>query len=151
VAALRIWIAATHDRAHRNGGWAFVRDDGPPVGWAGGERRTTRARMALAGLATALKGAASGPVAVTAPATDARVLVTLLKPPEEPPTEDLDLRAELAKLLAGRAWTLAVGAGPDTPVAFVEAWADFASEKAKGGGAFAAAIPKPNLAKIKGL
>ena len=141
MTTLRIWIAATHDRAHRNGGWAFVRDDAPPMGWAGGERRTTRARMALAGLAAALKGAAPGPLAVTAPVADAQVLSSLLKPPEDPPTEDLDVRAELAGLLAGRSWTLAAGGGADTPVAFAEAWADFASEKAKAGGAFTAAIP----------
>lgn len=148
---VRIWIAATHDRAHRNGGWAFVRDEDPRIGWAGGERRTTRARMALAGLAAALRGAPAGPVAVTAPAADAQVLGALLTPPEEPPSEDLDLRAELAKLLAGRAWTLAAASGPGTPTAFAEAWADFASEKAKAGGAFTAAIPKPNLARVKGL
>mgnify|MGYP000588356463 CR=1 FL=1 len=31
------------------------------------------------------------------------------------------------------------------------AWADTASEKAKMGGAFSVAIPKTNLAKVKGL
>src|SRR5688572_13661071 len=107
--------------------------------------------MALAGLAAALKSAPAGPFAVVAAAVDAQVLVSLLRPPEEPPTEDLDLRAELARLLTGRAWTLASGGGSDTPVAFVEAWAEFASEKGKTGGAFTAAIPKSNLAKIKGL
>ena len=37
------------------------------------------------------------------------------------------------------------------PATFVAAWADMASEKAKTGGAFTAAIPKTNLAKVKGL
>jgi len=149
----RIWIAATHDAVFRNGGWAFVRAGAEPVGRAGGERRTTRPRVALAGFLAALKDVPSGaPVAVVAPRPDALVLHTLLKPPAEPPADDRDLRAGLAKALAGRAWTLAVGdpAAP-TPSAFVTAWAETASEKAKAGGAFENAIPKTNLAKAKGL
>lgn len=156
MAAVRLWIAASHDAAHRNGGWAFVRAPGQaggdPVGRAGGDRRTTRARMALAGFAEALKDAPAGPLAVVAPHPDALVLHGLLKPLAEPPTDDLDLRATLATALAGRAWTLAVGdpAGA-TPAGFAAAWADTASEKAKMGGAFSTAIPKTNLAKAKGL
>ena len=150
---VRIWVAAAHDPAHRNGGWAFVRADGEVTGWAGGERRTTRARMALAGFAAALKDVPPGvSMAVVAPRADALVLHTLLKPPAEPPTEDLDLRAGLLNALAGRAWTLAIGDPKGaTPTAFAAAWADTASEKAKMGGAFVNAIPKTNLAKAKGL
>lgn len=153
MTATRLWIAASHDPAHRNGGWAFVRAGAETSGWAGGDRRTTRARMALNAFAAALKDLEPAtPLAVVAPRPDALVLHTLLKPPAEPPTEDLDVRATLAKALTGRAWTLAIGdpAGP-TPVAFAAAWADTASEKAKMGGAFANAIPKTNLAKAKGL
>jgi hypothetical protein len=151
---LRLWLAAAHDPAHRNGGWAFVRADGSEVsGWAGGDRRTTRARMALAALAAACKDLPSGLApAVAAPRADALVLHTLVKPPAEPVTEDLDLRAALAKLLAGRPWTLAIAdpkAAP--PLAFAAAWADLAAEKAKTGGAFVNAIPKPNLAKVAGF
>jgi hypothetical protein len=151
--ALRLWIAASHDAAHRNGGWAFVRAGGEVMGWAGGDRRTTRARTALAGFAAALKDLAPGSsLAVVAPRPDALVLHTLLKPPADPPSDDLDLRATLAKALDGKTWTLAVGdpAGP-TPIAFAAAWADMASEKAKMAGAFSNAIPKTNLAKVKGL
>ena len=151
---VRLWVAASHDPAHRNGGWACVRSgDGDAIGRAGGDRRTTRARMALAGLLEALKDVPGGaPLAVVAPHPDALVLHTLLKPPAEPPVDDPDLRAALATALAGRAWTLAVGdpAGP-TPCAFAAAWAETASEKAKMGGAFVNAIPKTNLAKAKGL
>jgi hypothetical protein len=155
MSTLRIWIAASHDTAHRNGGWAFVRapSGGEAAGWAGGERRTTRARMALAGFLAALKDAPPGaPLAVVAPRPDALVLHALLKPPADPPADDLDLRATLAKALEGRAWTLAIGdpQGP-TPAAFAAAWADLASEKAKTGGPFTSAIPKTNLAKVKGL
>lgn len=153
MTSTRIWIAAAHDAVYRNGGWAFVRADAEPIGRAGGDRRTTRARMALAGFLAALKDVPAGAaLAVVGPRADALVLHGLLKPPAEPPADDLDLRASLAKALAGRAWTLAVGdpAGP-TPAAFAAAWADLASDKAKAGGAFENAIPKPNLAKAKGL
>lgn len=155
---MRLWLAASHDPAHRNGGWAFVRADGPGrgevTGWAGGDRRTTRARMALAALAAACKDLPPGVApAVVAPRPDALVLHTLVKPPADPPTEDLDLRAALAKVLAGRPWTLAIAdpKAATTPLAFAAAWADLAAEKAKMGGAFVNAIPKPNLAKVTGL
>lgn len=153
MTTIRIWIAASHHAAHRNGGWAFVRAGDEPVGRAGGDRRTTRARMALAGFLSALKELpADAPLAVVAARPDALVLHTLLKAPADPPTDDLDLRAALAKALEGRAWTLAVGdPAAATPTAFVAAWADMASEKAKASGPFENAIPKTNLAKAKGL
>ena len=150
---MRIWIAASHDAVHRNGGWAFVRTGNEVMGMAGGERRTTRARTALTGFAAALKGTAAGEaLAVVASRPDALVLHTLLKSPKDPPTEDLDLRAGLAKVLDGRAWTLAIG-DPDapTPFSFAVAWAEMAGEKAKMGGAFSAAIPRTNLAKVRGI
>lgn len=153
MTAVRLWIAASHDPAHRNGGWAFVRAGSETVSRAGGDRRTTRARTILAGFLAALKDLPAGAsLEVVAPRADALVLHTLLKPPAEPPPEDQDLRAVLTKALEGKAWTLAVGdpAGP-TPAAFAAAWADTASEKAKMGGAFQIAIPKTNLAKVKGL
>ncbi|MBU1375937.1 MAG: hypothetical protein KKE02_15700 [Alphaproteobacteria bacterium] len=152
-AAVRLWIAASHDAAHRNGGWAFVRAGGDTVSRAGGDRRTTRARTILTGFVASLKDVPAGAaLAVVAPRTDALILHTLLKPPAEPPAEDLDLRAVLTAALAGKTWTLAVS-DPEapTPAGFVAAWADTASEKAKMGGAFTIAIPKTNLAKVKGL
>lgn len=154
MSAIRLWIAASHDAAHRNGGWTYVRAGaGEPVAWAGGDRRTTRARMALTAFLAALKDLpADASLAVVAPRADALVLHTLLKPPADPPADDLDLRAVLQAALAGKTWTLAVGdpAGP-TPAAFAAAWADTASEKAKMSGAFTNAIPKTNLARAKGL
>ena len=154
MTATRLWIAASHDAAHRNGGWAFVRAGlGDPVGWAGGDRRTTRARTILSGFVAALKDLpADASLTVVAPRADAVILHTLLKPPADPPEEDVDLRAVLGKALAGKSWTLAVGdpAGP-TPAAFVAAWSETASDKAKMGGAFTVAIPKTNVAKAKGL
>ena len=35
------------------------------------------------------------------------------------------------------------------PAAFAQAWANLAMDKAKAAGAFTAAIPKPNLARVK--
>jgi hypothetical protein len=157
VTDVRLWIAASHDAAHRNGGWAFVRKGADIVSRAGGDRRTTRARTILSAFVAALKDLPAGAaLAVVAPRADALILHTLLKPPPmapgDPPAEDLDLRGVLMKALEGKAWTLAVGdpAGP-TPAGFVTAWAETASEKAKMGGAFQIAIPKTNLAKVKGL
>lgn len=153
MSPVRIWIAASHDAAHLNGGWAFVRVGTEVYGVAGGDRRTTRARTALSGFIAALKDIPAGEtLSVVAPRPDAMVLHQLLKPPKDAPTEDLDLRAALARTLSGRTWTLALG-DPDalTPFTFAVAWADMASEKAKMGGAFTAAIPKTNLAKAKGI
>lgn len=150
---MRIWIAAAHDAGLGVGGWAFVRDGAEPSGQAGGDRRTTRTRMALAGFLAAVKDVPPAePLKVVAPEADARVLYALLKPPATPPEDNPDLRASLAKALAGRAWTLAVGdPSGATPAAFAVAWADLARDKARSGGAFAAAIPRSNLAKAKGL
>lgn len=149
----RIWIAASHDPAHRNGGWAYVRAGVEPVGRAGGDRRTTPARMALAGFLAAMKDVPSGAaLAVVAPRPDALVLHGLLKPPADPPADDADLRAALTRALAGRTWTLAVGdPAAATPTAFVAAWAETAGQKAKMSGAFEVAIPKVNIAKAPGL
>ena len=147
---MKIWIAAVDDAAHKNGGWAVVRADGEVSGWAGGERRTTRSRMALAALAAALRDLppGAGPT-VVAPRPDALALHTLVKAPAEPVTEDLDLRAALATALIGRPWVLAI-ADPKVvqPLTFAAAWADRAAEKAKTLGPFTAAIPKVNLARL---
>ncbi len=153
MATVRLWIAACHDTAHRNGGWSFVRAGGETLGAAGGDRRTTRARMVLTGFLGALKDLpADAALAVAAPRPDALVLHSLLKATAASPTEDLDLRRLLGAGLEGRTWTLAVGDPKgDTPLAFAAAWAELSSEKAKAGGSFTAAIPKNNLARIKGL
>jgi hypothetical protein len=156
----RIWARSNHHTAFRCGGWAWVRDDGrtEPVGQAGGERNTTAPRMALAGLAAALKGGGKGPLALD---LGDPVLVRAVRrltqgpafTPEEAPTEDLDLWAPLTTALAGRAVTLAPAASGEafkgSPAAFAEAWAELARDKAKAAGPFAAAIPRANLAKLK--
>jgi hypothetical protein len=131
---------------------------------AGGERQTTPARMALAGLAAALRGLS--PVAKGAPPTD--VIIETTSPdlarhaaflatlgaglPDAGPEADLDLWAQIATAAAGRRLSV-TPVKPDrgTPAAFTDAWAELARDKAKASGAFSAAIPKSNLAKIPGL
>jgi hypothetical protein len=41
-----------------------------------------------------------------------------------------------------------VARAPQTPAAFLVAWAEVGRDKAKGAGRFSAAIPKSNLAKL---
>jgi hypothetical protein len=130
-----------------------VRSGAEAVGWAGGDRRTTRARMSLAALAAALKDVpADAEVTLIAPRTDALTVHSVIKPPAEPIPDDADLRKILTAALAGRTLKLAAGDPTQpTPLQFAAAWADTASEKAKMGGGFSVAIPKTNLAKAKGL
>lgn len=154
---IRIWARAAHHKAFKCGGWAYVRAGADLTGQAGGERNTRPERMALAGLAAALKDLPAGPLAVelgdTALFRAARKLATGQPFAEdEAPTEDLDLWAQLATGFKGRAVTFKLGqptgfAGD--PGGFAQAWADLGMDKAKAAGAFASAIPKPNLAKLK--
>jgi hypothetical protein len=147
---VRIWLAATHHAAFLNGGWAFVRAAaGEVAGAAGGDRRTTRARMALAGLVDALKDLPAGEVVLHVAPEDAALLAPLFGA-EPPPDADPAAYAPLVAALASRKARLVRLADPaGTPLTFAGAWADFASEKAKSTGAFRSAIPKPNLAKLQ--
>jgi ribonuclease HI len=128
--SVRIWLAATHHKAFLNGGWAYVRQDGAELrGAAGGERRTTREAMAQAGLVAALKDLPKG----------AAVVVHAAK-------ADADALSGMAGIKLA-----VVKPEPRTPLAFADAWAELASDKAKMAGAFASAIPKANLTKVLGL
>lgn len=132
---VRIWIAATQHAAFLNGGWSYVSVAGSERrGAAGGERRTTREKMAVAGLAAALRELPKdATVVLHAAAADGPVLADAIAG-------------------AGRPIQLVrVEPDPGTPLAFAVAWADLASDKAKMAGAFNAVIPKPNLAKVQGL
>ncbi|HEX2817716.1 MAG TPA: hypothetical protein VHN39_15085, partial [Phenylobacterium sp.] len=118
------------------------------LGAAGGERTPSPERVALAGLVEALKAAPSGirvelwsasPLVVAAPRRLAAA---------EPPTEDLELWAQLATALKDHPTSFArTASAPKTPTAFAAAWADLARDKVKNGGAFRSAIPKINLGK----
>jgi len=155
----RIWARASHHAAFRCGGWAWVRDEGRagPAGQAGGERNTTAARVALAGLAAALKDAPKGDLALDL--ADRALVVAVRRltvgpafTSDEAPTEDLDLWAQLSTALARRAVTVSLASGEafkGGPEGFAQAWAELAQDKAKAAGPFTAAIPKANLAKLK--
>ena len=153
-----IWIQTSYHQAFKCGGWAYVRShDKTASGQAGGDRYTTPLRMALTGLVAALKDAPKGPVAVQTDSAEVvrigSILAKGLQPQgDEAPQDDLDLWAQLAAALPGRPATFA-RSGPDakSPNAFAGAWADLARDKANAKGAFASAIPKPNLAKVLGL
>lgn len=146
----RLWLCATHQKAFQNGGWAWVRASGAEVtGQAGGDRRTTPARAAMAGLLAALKDV-KGEVVVHAPAAEAATLAPLFATPWEPIEDEEALSAQVVAILAGRARLVKL-AEPGSPLAFARAWSDLAADKAKAAGAFTAAIPKTNLAKVQGL
>lgn len=146
----RIWLAVSYAAPFRVGGWAFVRRDGAGVaGIAAGERRIAAGRASLLALAAALKDLPKGAEAelVTTDPGVAAIPATLADPGDAPPAEDLDLWAQLSTALGERRVRIVrQEARPGTPLAFAAAWAEQARERARNG-AFAFAIPKPNLAK----
>jgi hypothetical protein len=154
---LRIWARSAHHTAFKCGGWAYVRAGGELAGQAGGERNTRPERMALAALTAALKGMPAGAVAIDLASPDLirnarKVAAGHALGEDEAAPEDLDLWAELATALKGRAVTFKKGEPsgfPGNPVGFAQAWADLGMDKAKAAGPFVSAIPKPNLAKLK--
>jgi hypothetical protein len=157
-ATVRLWIETTHHAAFRYGGWAYVRQaEGAVLGYAGGERNLTAARLDLCAFIAALTGAPAGAALTLRTSSPALLAIgrLIVSPPPagspDAPTEDLDLWAQL--LTAARGRTLALAAaprGPQTPAAFLAAWAEVGQDKAKAkaAGRFSAAIPKPNLAKL---
>jgi hypothetical protein len=172
---IRIWTCSVRHPVFRCGGWASVRvSQGLISGVVGGERNTTAARMALAGLAAGLSGLApigdsspAAPIIIHTPSPELAALADFLAGGMEPakragsgvstdpkagPDEDLDLWAQILAASKGRRLDVVrVSPQPDTPTAFAAAWADLAMDKAKARGPFTAAIPKPNLAKAPGL
>jgi ribonuclease HI len=154
---IQIWLSAAHLPVYRCGGWASVRvDQGQRSGLAGGERNTTAGRIALAGLAAALRDlppAAAVEIQTTSAELAAHAGVIAGHGPQtQPPTENLDLWAEIIAASAGRRLTLVhAPAATGTPLRFAAAWAELSRDKAKATGAFTAAIPKPNLARVVGL
>ena len=143
---IRIWVETSHHAAFRCAGWAFVRQDADGLtGAAGGERHVTPERALLSGLTQALKDLPAG--AGVEVRTGNRQIAALpqqiagFADGNEPPTEDLDLWAQLSTALK------TVRIVPAPPNAFAAAWAELARDKAKATGPFRSAIPKPNLAK----
>ena len=160
---IRIWTASTYHPAFLCGGWAWVRlVDGEIRAAAGGERRTTADRVALAGLAGALAdlppGGAGEVVLVESPGGELAAVSPELAalpaaaPGREPPTADLDLWARIATGAGGRSIRLArASAAAGGAIAFVSAWAEQGQRKAKATGPFAASIPRNQLEAVAGL
>ena len=161
---IQIWTSAAHHPAFRCGGWASLRlGQGPTTGHAGGARNTTAARMALAGLVSALRdlparagSAPHAPITIHTTSPDLASWTGFLASLSQPtrsgaaPEEDLDLWAQISTTSKGYQLSLArTPLLPDTPIAFAAAWAELAMDKAKAAGPFTAPIPKPNLAKIR--
>lgn len=145
----RIWLEINHHAAFRLGGWAYVRADGAQVGGAaGGDRGLDLERIALIGLLAALKDLPAGAEALLRTASPAIAQIPQrLADADQPPADNLALwAAASAALKARRVRIERVAAAPRTPAAFAAAWAEQGRERAKGKGAFAAPIPKPNLA-----
>lgn len=155
TAPLRIFLETTFHPGFRYGGWGLARDIGGAVtGQAGGERNTTAARIDLLALIAAIEGLPARPLVVHSASAGVLAAARLLANPpaaggDGAPSEDLDLWARALKAAHGRALAVkAAVAGPNTPSAFLAAWADVGQDKAKAKGLFSAAIPKPNLAKL---
>jgi hypothetical protein len=158
---LRLWLAFDHHAAFRCGGWAWVRADGAELcGQAGGARNVTPGRNRLEGLAAALKDLPPGDLTLhLADAAFARAIAALpdlaaagWRDARGEPLADQDLWLAVAAILSRRPYAARhAEPAPKTPAAFAAAWAELARDKAKAQGAFAAAIPRPNLAKIQGL
>ncbi|HEY2660033.1 MAG TPA: ribonuclease H [Caulobacteraceae bacterium] len=159
---VQIWTCAAHHSVFRCGGWASVRlSAGLVTGVAGGERNTTARRMALAGLVAALRdlpsadsSSSAGLVRVHTTSPELAAFAGFLADSAAgaSPDEDLDLWAQIVTAAKGRRLDLVrAPVHPGSPMAFAAAWADLGMDKAKARGPFTAAIPKPNLAQVRGL
>ncbi len=160
--SIQIWTSAAFHPVYRCGGWATVRgSQSQPIGAVGGERNTDALRMALAGLAAALRalprdsGAAPNAlIEIRTTSPELAVFSDLIRDLDKPgrpalPDDNLDLWAQILTASVGRRLAL-LRAPPETDkrTAFTFAWAELARDKAKATGPFTAAIPKTNLAKV---
>ncbi|WP_421737090.1 ribonuclease H [Caulobacter sp.] len=154
-----LWTASLCRPDPGYGGYAFVRriegETGAAAlkGLAGGERRTSGARMALAGLTEALASLADLPSgqSVTLHFADPALAAELVS------ADGAYATAEPEAWAAARAAVAACPALSLSPLStsvpahgFLAAWADFGLDTAKTRGSFKAAIPKPNLLKFPG-
>ena len=144
-----VWLETSHDAAFASGGFAYVTAAGGALrGLVGGERTPSLERIALAGLAEAMKAAAHGTgLVIVSRARHVLAIPGRIAQAGDPPAEDLELWAPIATALKSRAVRFVRADQAGAPTAFVAAWAELARDKAKARGAFRAAIPRPNLAK----
>ena len=153
---IHLWFHATYAEPYKAGGWAWAKTMGGDLsGAAGGEKLVSFERVELLGLLNATPGLpALEPLILHTANARLAVLNALLSPEgagEGAPETDLDLWARLTTALGKRPVQVRIGKpAPNTALGFVQAWADLGKDRAKGG-AFKAAIPKPNLARAAAL
>ena len=155
MSTVTLWTAALCKSDPGYGGWAHVRRnaDASLAGAAGGERRTSGARMALAALVEALTALGDLPAdtAVTLHFTDPDLAAELVTADGAYALAEPEAWTAARKLLAARPLLTLAPLSDATPAAgFLKAWADFGLDTAKTRGSFKAAIPKPNLTKFPG-
>lgn len=149
---IRLWVELDHHGAFQIGGWAWLRDDGVSIsGEAGGARQSDLERTALSALIAALRGCGAAAVQMFTCSPSLAALPLRLEAAAsggEAPSANLELWAQASTLVGGRVLeVIQVRGATVAPSAFVASWAGFARDRAKGRGAFAAPIPKSNLAK----
>jgi ribonuclease HI len=154
-----LWTASLCKPDPGYGGYAFVRrlagETGAAAikGAAGGERRTSGARMALTALTEALASLSDLPagVAVTLHFSDSTLASELVSADGAYATAEPEAwAAARAAVAACPVLTLVPLAANAEALGFLAAWADFGLDTSKTRGAFKAAIPKPNLLKFPG-
>ena len=159
MASVTVWIASLCRPDPGYGGWAFVRKlDGETgaaaiKGAAGGERRTTTARMSLTALTEALQSLNDLP-------TDTRVTLKFMDPElagqlvsadgDYATTEPEAWSQARTAVASWSALDLVPSSPSEAANGFLIAWAEFGLDTAKSRGSFKAAIPKPNLMKFPG-
>lgn len=160
---LRLWIEINHQAPYRTGGWAWLRQDGKAVtGAAGGERDVDAESFSVHALGAALADLPEG-AAVALHLSDALLIEGVRTmsarraagwtTPAGTPDPDAEAWEAAAKALTGRALSLVRTQPSDarTPAGFAAAWAELGRDKAKTKGTFKNPIPRPNLAKVRGL
>jgi ribonuclease HI len=159
MVAVTLWIASLCRQDPSYGGWAYVRRiDGETgaaaiKGAAGGERRTTTAKMSLTALTEALEGLSDLPAdaAVTLRFSDLDLASQLVATDGDYATAEPDAWTAARAAVAARPVLEMVPASPGEEAnGFLAAWAEFGLDTSKSRGTFKAAIPKPNLMKFPG-
>lgn len=160
---LRLWIEINFQAPYRTGGWAWLRQDGKAVsGAAGGERDVDAEAFCVHALRAALADLPEG-AALMLHLSDPMLIegVRTMSARRSAGWTDsagaVDPAAEaweaVAKAMTGRTLSLVRTQPADarTPAGFAAAWAELGRDKAKTKGTFKNLIPRPNLAKVRGL
>jgi len=157
--SVTLWTAALCKQDPGYGGWAFVRrQDGESgaaaiKGAAGGERRTSLAKMSLTALIEALTSLSDLPAdaAVTLRFADPALAGELVASDGAYALAEPEAWAAARALVAARPVLNLVPLAASAPASgFLTAWAEFGLDTSKSRGSFKAAIPKPNLLKFPG-